>query len=493
MESPVRPGDTLLGKYKVERVLGMGGMGMVVAARHIQLGELFAIKFLLPAALKEEDALERFLREARAAARLKGEHVTKVVDVGQLENGAPYMVMEYLAGSDLKSLIDKHFKQKGIGFPVEEALLYVMQACDAIVEAHAAGIIHRDIKPANLFLVRRPNGTPCVKVLDFGISKHTGPEEVGLTKTGSMFGSPLYMSPEQMAQTKDVDGRTDVWSMGVVLYEFTTGVLPFPGRAVTEVVSKVLQHNPPPPSHVRPEIPVAVDEIVMRCLSKRPEGRFQSMSELLDAFRELLSEDWVKAAALGRADGALGLLNPARASMPSAPRISLDSLTPRESTAPKEAQVPQLLRQSTPDAMGAALSPVLPQSTDAPWGATAIRKQSSSAGKRAAVVGAVVGLLVLIFGLWIVLSGSAGSKSDSQTANAASSSAAKPEPSRILAEGSAASASSPAPPTAASTAPLAGASAGAISSQGTMDAGIAPGFPYRPLPKPAVSSKYRIE
>ncbi len=478
METPVRPGDTLLGKYKVERVLGAGGMGMVVAVRHIQLGGLFAIKFLLPAALQEDDAQERFLREARAAACLKGEHVTKVVDVGQLENGAPYMVMEYLDGADLKSVIDKQFKQKNTGLPIEEALLYVIQASEAIVEAHGAGIIHRDIKPANLFLVRRPNGSPCVKVLDFGISKHTGPEQVGLTKTGSMFGSPLYMSPEQMAQTKDVDGRTDVWSMGVVLYELTTGTLPFPGRAVTEVVSKVLQLNPPPPSHLRPEIPIAIDEIVMRCLSKRPEGRFQSMSELLDALRDLMSEEWVKAAAIGKADGAVGLINPARASMPSAPRISVDSLMSRESGPPRDSQASSLPGQGMREAQGSGSAPVLSQSTDAPWGTTAMKQQSSGAGKRAAVVGILVGVLVLAVGLWVVLGGAVDSKSEPSAVHAVSAAVSGP-----LASAVETAPPVPAPSATVNAGSSASASSSSSSSSGTVDAGSMPQLPYRFPPR----------
>ncbi|WP_437282015.1 protein kinase [Sorangium sp. So ce375] len=283
MEAPVRPGDFLLGRYRVEQVIGQGGMGVVAAVRHLELGELFAIKFLLPQALTNAEAVERFLREARAAARLKGEHVAKVYDVGRLETGAPYMVLEYLDGADLKAVVRSAGPLRW-----EDAVLYLLQAADAIAEAHALGIVHRDIKPANLFLIRRPNGAPCVKVLDFGISKQIAPDNVDLTRTGTMLGSPLYMSPEQMMRRKDVDLRSDIWALGVVLYELVTGRVPFPAETLTEVVGRVLQEEPPLPSQLRPGLPLELDRIVERCLQKRPELRFQHVEELAGHLRALL-------------------------------------------------------------------------------------------------------------------------------------------------------------------------------------------------------------
>jgi serine/threonine-protein kinase len=276
--APIKPGDVLLGKYRVERVLGRGGMGIVLAARHLDLDELFAIKFLLPDALDSADAVSRFLREARASARLKGEHVAKVHDVGQLETGAPYMVMEHLEGVDMKALV----KVRG-PLEVEEAATLLLQACDALAEAHAVGIIHRDIKPANLFVTQRPNGTACVKVLDFGISKVVTGDSTDLTESRTILGTPLYMSPEQMTRMKDADARSDVWSIGVVLYELVTGVSPFKGESPTEVIVRVLQEEPPPPSQVRAGLPAALDALVMRCLQKRPDRRFQSAQELAEA------------------------------------------------------------------------------------------------------------------------------------------------------------------------------------------------------------------
>src|SRR5438105_6241851 len=217
-----QPGDMLLGKYRVEHVLGKGGMGVVVSAWHVGLDERVAIKFLLPAVASSQDVVRRFLREAQAAVKIRNEHVARVTDVGTLENGAPYIVMEHLAGVDLGELVDKRGPM-----PIPDAVECVLQACEALAEAHAMGIVHRDIKPANLFLTSRPDGSPCVKILDFGISKVKTPDSQGMTKTQGMMGSPLYMSPEQLTSAKDVDHRADVYALGVVLYELLTGKQPY--------------------------------------------------------------------------------------------------------------------------------------------------------------------------------------------------------------------------------------------------------------------------
>ena len=212
MES-IEPGQILAGKFQIERVLGRGGMGVVVAAQHLQLGQLVALKFLLPEALRNPEVTERFLREARAAVRLKSEHVGRVIDVGTLDDGAPYLVMEYLEGQDLDSFREEHER-----LPVAQVVSFVLQASEAIAEAHSIGIIHRDLKPANLFLTVRADGSPTVKVLDFGIAKATeGSEDFSLTKTATVMGSPAYMSPEQLRSARDVDARSDIWAIGVIL------------------------------------------------------------------------------------------------------------------------------------------------------------------------------------------------------------------------------------------------------------------------------------
>lgn len=277
----MRPGDVLLGKFRVERVLGRGGMGMVVAVRNVELDELFAMKLMLPETLSNPEAVERFVREARSAARLKGEHVARVYDVGRLESGAPYMLMEHLLGDDLSGLLDK----RG-ALSIHEATQYVVQACEAIAEAHGQGIVHRDLKPANLFLTSRANGSPCIKVLDFGISKKIDPtKKFGrtLTITGSFLGSPAFMSPEQMLNVKTVDMRSDIWALGAILYELTTGALPFHGETMTELVARVMHEPALRPSVLRPEIPPAFDHVVLTCLEKKPAKRYQSVEELVVA------------------------------------------------------------------------------------------------------------------------------------------------------------------------------------------------------------------
>ncbi len=274
----VEPGQILLGKYRIERVLGMGGMGVVVAATHVTLEERVAIKFLLPQALANNEAVARFLREARAAVRIKSEHVARVTDVGTLENGAPYMIMEYLDGADLATTT----LRRG-ALPVEEAVEYVLQACEALAEAHAIGIVHRDLKPANLFLAARADGSPSVKVLDFGISKVSGLSSSGsdlsMTKTTTVMGSPLYMSPEQMASAREVNARTDVWALGAILYELLTGRVPFQADTITQLCAMILQQQAPPLRNLRPDAPEGLQVIISRCLEKDRNLRYANVAE----------------------------------------------------------------------------------------------------------------------------------------------------------------------------------------------------------------------
>jgi eukaryotic-like serine/threonine-protein kinase len=275
----INPGDLLAGKYRVEKVLGVGGMGVVVMATHLELDERVALKFLLPEAVESPEAAARFVREARAAVKIKSEHVARVIDVGRLENGAPYMVMEFLNGTDLGEVV-----QQG-QLPVEDAVDYLIQACDAMVEAHAAGIVHRDLKPSNLFLSRRNDGSALVKVLDFGISKVAVPDisEASLTRTSTLMGSPYYMSPEQMRSARNVDHRTDVWSMGVILYELLAGRPPFSGESLPDLLAAIMTVPPHPLRALRPELPAALEQVILRSLEKDVTRRFQSVGELAAA------------------------------------------------------------------------------------------------------------------------------------------------------------------------------------------------------------------
>ena len=304
MTSPVREGDVLAGKYRVERVLGIGGMGIVVAATHLQLDQRVALKFLLPEALASKDIVERFAREARAAAKIESEHVARVIDVGVLESGSPYMVMEYLEGRDLSAVVE----ERG-AVSVEEATTYVLQACEALAEAHAAGIVHRDLKPANLFLARRADKRSIVKVLDFGISKtplsasQGEHKQMSLTKTAALLGSPLYMSPEQMESAKDVDARSDIWALGVILYELSTGKTPFNADTIVSLITEVLQKTPVVPSKLQAGIPPELDACVMRCLSKRPWERYANVAELAAALVKFAPK---QRGSLGRIERILG-------------------------------------------------------------------------------------------------------------------------------------------------------------------------------------------
>lgn len=244
---PLREGDLIDGKYRVTRTLGVGGMGYVVEAYHEQLGQRVAIKGLLQGIQPRPEAIARFLREARAAVRIQNEHVARVTDVGSLPDGAAYMVMEYLDGVDLAQ------RTRGTGpLAAETAVDYVLQACEAIAEAHAIGIVHRDLKPANLFLTRRSDGSPLGKVLDFGISKvfEAGEPQRDITGTAVAMGSPQYMSREQMHSAKHVDVRTDIWALGTVLFELIAGCPAFDAETFAGLCAMIATQSPPALSSV---------------------------------------------------------------------------------------------------------------------------------------------------------------------------------------------------------------------------------------------------
>ena len=271
-------GQTIAGKYRVETLLGKGGMGVVVGARHIKLDEPVAIKVLRAAMMDVDGMVSRFLREARAASKIKSEHVVRVTDVDTRDDGVPYMVMEHLTGQDLA----ESRKDKG-QLGVSEAVGWVIEACDAIAEAHALGIVHRDLKPSNVFLHTRRDGRRVVKVLDFGISKVDAPGEQDTTKTGQMMGSPKYMSPEQMTSMRDVDGRADIWSLGAILFDLICGRPPFIADTTPRICALVLNADPPLPSTLRPEIPHELEMILLRCLDKDPDRRFADVRTFVAA------------------------------------------------------------------------------------------------------------------------------------------------------------------------------------------------------------------
>jgi serine/threonine-protein kinase len=269
-------GDVLAGKYRVDKILGIGGMGMVVAATHLEIDQRVAIKFMLPGSADSPESAARFLREARAAGRLNSEHVCRVMDVGRFDTGVPYIVMEYLQGENLGAVLRRRGPLR-----VSEAVDYILQGIEGLAEAHAHGIIHRDLKPDNLFLHKRNDGGTIVKVLDFGISKIA---VAGLsTKTGDIMGSPAYMAPEQMESSRNVDHRADIWSLGVVLYQLVVGKPPFQAETLPLLCMHVVNDEPLPMSETRADLPDGFEAAVMKCLQKEPPDRYGDVGVLAQA------------------------------------------------------------------------------------------------------------------------------------------------------------------------------------------------------------------
>ncbi|MFO0743109.1 MAG: serine/threonine-protein kinase [Labilithrix sp.] len=267
--SPINVGD-IVDKYRVERLLGVGAMGVVAAARHTTLDQVVAIKFLIEHKFgTPEESIARVLGVARAAAKIQSDYVCRVSVVGMLTSGIPYMVMEYLEGNDLEEeLMNRGQLELG------EAVDYILQALDAIAAAHSLGIVHRDLKPANLFLARRPDGSRRVKVLDFGISKGAGPTKQRITRDTRALGTPAYMPPEQIREPMGVDHRADIWALGAILYESITGQMAFVGNNVKEVLDRVLAEDPCPIPQLRPETPAALVGSVQRALVRDRDQRW---------------------------------------------------------------------------------------------------------------------------------------------------------------------------------------------------------------------------
>jgi serine/threonine protein kinase len=281
--SPVQIGQIINGKYRIERQIGRGGMGIVLAATHLQLEHLVAIKVMRRDLVVDDKALDRLLMEARSAARIRSEHVARVLDVGTLDvglpgEGSPFIVMEYLEGENLADLLDREG-----ALDVGQAASFLMQCCLALAEVHVAEMVHRDLKPGNLFIARLPDGSPTVKIVDFGISKHIGAaRDHAATTSPQVLGSPFYMSPEQM-RAESVDERSDIWGLGAILFEMLTGRPPFIGDTLPEVYSAVLNDAPPAVDSLRQGVPGGLDDVVQRCLEKDPAQRFCDVADLAEA------------------------------------------------------------------------------------------------------------------------------------------------------------------------------------------------------------------
>ncbi|MEA2749273.1 MAG: eukaryotic-like serine/threonine-protein kinase [Myxococcales bacterium] len=280
-----RAGDVVAGKYRIESVIGTGGMGVVLGAHDTSLGRRVAIKFLAPNKARKDDAAARFVREARAAASIQSEHVVRVFEVGTLPSGASYIVMEHLTGGDLAQILGS----RG-ALPIHEAVDYVLEACEAIGEAHNRGIVHRDLKPQNLFVTHTPDGSSCVKVLDFGISKAIDEEAPNLTATDTVMGTPLYMSPEQVRSLKSVDLRSDIWALGAILFELVSASPIYEAASATALCAMIAMDPPTPLRARRPDAPPELEALILRCLHKDPNGRFADVAALAEALMPFASE-----------------------------------------------------------------------------------------------------------------------------------------------------------------------------------------------------------
>jgi serine/threonine protein kinase len=424
-----KPGDVLVGKYRVERLIGSGGMGIVLAATHLELQEMVAIKLLLPQVTQAPDAVARFLREARAAIKIHSEHVVRILDVGRLESGAPYMVMEYLEGQDLARAVEQ-----GGPLPLAVGVDYLLQACEALAEAHALGIVHRDLKPANLFLTQHAGGAPCIKVLDFGISKvgdsdrHPMGKGIGgggghdITTTTAILGTPSYMSPEQMRSTRDVDARSDIWSLGAILYAMLCGSPPYQGESTADLCAKIIRDPPPSLRDARADAPEGLGYAIARCLEKAPERRFGNVAELASSLVEYGSPE-----ARASLTQILSVLAPNGVLSPKAGSVPPGSLVPGS-------QVPGS-GESTGPARVVISYPGSATGSARAWEETRLPPGSTTASNRAArkaavfALGAVVTLIAALVGGVVALrvwGGSSGYLGDTPKPPGGSASAAVP-------------------------------------------------------------------
>jgi serine/threonine protein kinase len=282
----VGAGDVIAGRYRIDRVLGEGGMGVVFAATHLELQEPVAIKLMLPSLVGHPESAARFAREARATVRIKSEHVARLFDFGKLPDGSPFMVMEYLEGETLAARLER-----GDSTPIQEAVDILIEACAGVADAHRLGIVHRDLKPENIFLASETsNGDDevVVKILDFGISK--ADVLASATRTEGGMGTPAYAAPEQLRCAVDANAMSDVWSLGVVLFELLTGRLPFTARSFAEMCVAVLMQRPPSPRTLREEIPEELAQVALTAMSVEPEARYQSVAAFAAALAPFASE-----------------------------------------------------------------------------------------------------------------------------------------------------------------------------------------------------------
>ncbi len=424
------PGDSIADDYVVEHAIGSGGMGEVVAARPAAGGELVAIKVMLPRDGDDAGLIKRFLREARTIAAIDSPHVARLIDSGTLEDGRPFLVLELLEGEGVEELI-----RRRAPLPIEEAVGLVLQACEGVAEVHARGIVHRDLKPSNLYCCATDEDEPLVKVLDFGIAKLTlsldlDSAETSLTKSDSLLGSPQYMSPEQIRAAREVDGRTDIWALGVILFKLLTGKLAFDARTVGEHFAMVLSDEPTALRSLRPEAPAALERIIVHCLKKTPSHRFRDVASLASALCPMGPPS-----GHARAERIQRLIDGARASVPSlgGARTWDDDLTMQE---PDSEEVPMA---EAPTLFDGPAEPAQSSSGEARESAPATGEgapspaalalsepldEEPSADKRPArLVGAALIVAALALGVWLFTQPDRGSTGTAAATDASAASA----------------------------------------------------------------------
>jgi serine/threonine protein kinase len=379
------PGETVAGKYLIEEQLGAGGMGAVMRATRITDGTQVALKVMLAEEAQHSDSTRRFFREAKAAGSLNSPHVTRLLDLGRLDDGMPFMVLELLHGNALDDIIVNEAP-----LPVDQAVDYLLQACEGVAEAHARGIIHRDLKPSNLFRTVAQDGAALVKVLDFGISKATmrldpSTDNRSLTETNTTLGSPQYMSPEQLRDSKNVDARTDIWALGLILYKLLTGLPAFEAKTVGEHFAMIFADPPTPLRARRADAPASLERAIRMCLQRDLAARFQDVGQLAVALASHHPDGERRAARV------VGILEKAGASSTSHPRIDVtkrDAHTVRVGPAPAPNTIPDATTSQWSPSTRSALLP-------------APRRGAS------ATTGALVAFAVstVIAGAWVLASG----------------------------------------------------------------------------------------
>jgi serine/threonine-protein kinase len=385
-------------KYRVERQLGEGGMGTVMAAVDSLLDRPVAIKVLSIEHRKNEEAVARFLQEARAAVKLQSEHVVKVYDVGTRSTGSPFIVMEMLNGMDLSKVLDTEG-----ALSVPEAISFVLEACEPVAEAHVQGIVHRDLKPANLFRSAQPDGTTSLKVLDFGISKLTSPTETqsqSFTRTSLLLGSPAYMSPEQLRNARDVDGRADIWALGTILFELIVGRTPFEAESLAELSAQILREPAPTPSSLAASpLPDGLDAVILKAIAKNRDERYRTITEFAMALAPFAPRRmWPTIEKIARLQNA------------TAPSTQLPELAPTDHPEPND--------------LGRSVGEIT-----ASWGMTACGTPKRSRLRRLGV--GVAGAALLGLGALLVVTTRGASTAPHGTPDGATHAAARPAPTSL--------------------------------------------------------------